>query len=109
GRNIQNNSYILVQQVQASEGIEFHFDVTLRKTLINQEYPNLDVTPFFETDSVMYIEIDEQDAYQRGFNAGIKSITDKYTSYVFKWTLPFVSLVIISGIYLGFKREWFKE
>ena len=104
-----NNSYILERIIRQPEYTEFHYRVTLRKTLVQEVYPDEDVTKFFESDSAMYIKLDEQDAYQRGFNAGAKSITNKYTSYVFKWTLPFVTLVIISGIYLGFKREWFKE
>lgn len=106
--NPGGSAYLLEEQFVEDDKTVFKFRITVLKSIINDRYGG-DATPFFEVDSRMYIGIDEEDAYQRGFNAGVKSITDKYTSYVFKWTLPFVSLVIISGVYFRFKKEWFKK
>lgn len=47
--------------------------------------------------------------YNVGFNDGIKSITNKPIATLLKWTVPFVTLIIISGIYLEYRRKWFNN
>ena len=48
-------------------------------------------------------------AYTKGYNDGVKSITHKPITYLLEWTVPFITLVILLGIYVGYKKEWFKE
>lgn len=100
------NSYKLENQFLKSDRTELHFRMTFQKARLPEGDPH-NITVILTERSRMYLGIDEQDAYQRGFNAGVKSITNKYTSYVFKWTIPFVTLIIISAIYVGYKKEWF--
>lgn len=104
--NRTTNSYKLENQFIESDRTELHFRMTIQKTRLPDEDP-YNIPVILTELSRMYLGIDEQDAYQRGFTDGVKSITNKYMSYVFKWTLPFVSLVIISAIYVGYKKEWF--
>ena len=112
GQYVQNTvrgSYILEDIITTTDETYFYYRVTISKSKVDSNYIDNDITLFFTRDSKMYIDIDEDEIYQLGFNNGVKSITNKYTSYVFKWTLPFVTLVIISGIYFGLKKEWFKK
>lgn len=103
---VDSNCYSLENVVTEPGYSELHIRFFILKSLVESRYPN-DITPFFENESRVYVVVGEHDSYNRGFADGVKSITNKYTSYVFKWTLPFVTLVIISAIYVGYKKEWF--
>src|SRR5690606_606830 len=83
-----------------------HFRFTFLKYIVDDSYGG-NVENIFARDSAMYYKMEEEDAYQRGFKAGVKSITDKYTSNVLRWTVPFITLVILTGLYVGYKKEWF--
>lgn len=111
GLTYNDNSYQLYSTHRFTDYTNLVFRITLRKDMVNIEYPDGDVTPFFTDDMAMYVGADFlQDVfYKKGFDDGVKSITGKYTSYVLKWTLPFVSLVIISSVYIAIKKEWFKK
>src|SRR5690606_39059193 len=82
--------------------------VTILKNIVNSRYSDGDVTKFFVEDSAMYIK-DEENLYEKGFNDGVKSVLYKPYSILLEWTIPFVSLIIIAGIYMGYKRVWFKN
>src|SRR5690606_38819319 len=104
----QMNSYTFEEVILEEDRTVFHFRITFLKSVVDVSYSG-NVENIFARDSAMYYRIDEEDAYQRGFKAGVKSITDKYTSNVLRWTVPFVTLVILTGMYVGYKKEWFKE
>lgn len=106
--SVTRNSYSLSLVRRQPDYTELHFRITLLKDLVNSRYPDGDVTQFFVADSAMYVK-DEEDLYEKGFNDGVKSVLYKPYSLLLDWTVPFITLIIISGIYFGYKREWFKN
>lgn len=58
GVDNSNNSYRLASVLRQPAYSELHFRVTLRKTMVNFEYPDGDLTQFFAVDSAMYIRSD---------------------------------------------------
>ena len=118
GYNINENSTIVHNISRYSDHTVIEFRITIRKDMINSLYPDGDVTPFFETDSSMYIRDDGyyyEKAYNDGYDIGyedgvkdgIKSITNKPITILLEWTIPFISLIILLSIYVGYKKEWF--
>lgn len=59
-RGVANNynSYRLASVLRQTGYSELHFRVTLRKTMVNFEYPDGDLTRFFAEDSAMFIRSD---------------------------------------------------
>ncbi|MEM1974307.1 MAG: hypothetical protein QXN68_05920 [Thermoplasmata archaeon] len=49
--------------------------------------------------------ITEQEAYQRGYEDGINSAVAKPLSNLHIWLVPAIIIVVIAGIFVGYRRE----
>lgn len=51
------------------------------------------------------VRVTEPEAYQRGYDDGLKATTSKFTSNLHVWLVPAIIIVVVAGIFVGYRRE----
>lgn len=51
------------------------------------------------------INVSQQEAYQKGYNDGLNDAYPQFINKLDKWIVPAIIVVIVAGIFVGYRRE----